>query len=448
MPLNQPQPEFLAIAGSQQATERAAARLTQSANAELVRELLPELGSAFQLDHEYALLKGMIELTFANGATVILNAPAVFHISSSERMELKIGNCSVYAPESARGFEIITPLSRVVDLGTRFSLSVNDSGNSELQVIEGAAELHSQSRPHAVATLLKGEGVRDTLASNAIQTIEFSDHSYQRRLPDRVVSYDARPDARGRGVRDLTSVTVQRGGQTRTYAVEELIGIEVVHMASHSNCNSAASDQPIPENVADLLEADAALNTGLLNFNRDPDLPANVPFRYEDFHARPGLAIRFRTPVRNGPGPDVVLFEVQSVVYPPEGDHFYVSPIQSGDGLHSHYVKSFDVNMSSADAREVAPFQVTVVTPAVKSLGDFARGHSLRGGNVTLSFYALAVGIDLSDLGFEPGAYAEGLFFEDDGMDTSIVDPVFIAGLPETGPLPVNPAPEPIPVVR
>ena len=46
----------------------------------------------------------------------------------------------------------------------------------------------------------------------------------------------------------------------------------------------------------------------------------------------------------------------------------------------------------------------------------------------------LAVGIDLSDLCYPLGASADGLFFQDVLDDRNYVDPVFIAGLPDTVP--------------
>ena len=42
----------------------------------------------------------------------------------------------------------------------------------------------------------------------------------------------------------------------------------------------------------------------------------------------------------------------------------------------------------------------------------------------------LAVGIDLSDLGYPEGATVDGIFIQDVLDDGNQVDPVFIAGLP------------------
>ena len=51
----------------------------------------------------------------------------------------------------------------------------------------------------------------------------------------------------------------------------------------------------------------------------------------------------------------------------------------------------------------------------------------------SLEFYALVVGIDLADLGYQPGALVDGLFLQDDAGDARRVDPVLIAGLPSLG---------------
>jgi hypothetical protein len=47
-----------------------------------------------------------------------------------------------------------------------------------------------------------------------------------------------------------------------------------------------------------------------------------------------------------------------------------------------------------------------------------------------IKFRGLAVGIDLSDLGYTAGETVEGLFFQDALDDKHYVDPVFIGGLP------------------
>src|SRR5690606_21587526 len=119
-------------------------------------------------------------------------------------------------------------------------------------------------------------------------------------------------------------------------------------------------------------------------------------------------AIQFHRPVINGPGPDVVLFEVQSIVYPPEGDHFRVSPIENGPGLHSHDVLKFDITLNSAKARQVNAFSVVRLSSAAHCIEDLSAVQKSKGLPLTLPFSAIAVGIDLSDLGYDDNAEVSG----------------------------------------
>lgn len=410
-----------------------AVRLVNFSKAELLRDLIPDLGAPLQLNHEYTLAKGMLELEFANGATAILEGPAVFKVTSAERMELTNGNCSIYAPETAKGFEVLTPRSKVIDLGTRFSVNVNDEGNSDVQVLEGAAEIHPFGDQKAPALLQSGEANRYAAEVGALRPIKFDPQQYLHKLPDRVISYEAETVPETDTVRDLISVTVQRGGVPKTYSVNEMIGVDVIHFRSHSNSSNILSDTALPADPLEFLTKDRALTTGLINFNNPNNTLSTAPYKFEEFQSRHGLAIQFQTPVVNSPGPDIVLFEVQSVVYPLEGDHFRVSPLHSGKGLRSHTVTCFDVTLNSESAKKVAPFRVYRFATPVRNPGDFGAMRAEKGGSMALPFYALAVGIDLSDLGYPLGAKVEGIFIEDANNNKDVViDPVFVAGLPES----------------
>ncbi|HWL09104.1 MAG TPA: FecR family protein [Planctomicrobium sp.] len=402
-------------------------RLTQAANAELFGALLPSLHSPLQSDHRYVLYQGMLELTFPNGATVVLEAPAIFEIKTPNRMELQIGHCSVHAPPGAEGFQILTPQGEVTDLGTRFSVKIDEGGHSDLHVIEGAARFQPKGQPDAGVTLFHGDAGRVD-ESLKLEKLDFNPQTYQKGLPDRVISYEAEKAGDGPEVRSLQSVTVQRGGTVRTYGVSELIGIDVISFVAGRVRNNLAWEKAPPDNPADLLSESTALNEGLFNFGGRKSLTDEN--NGSDGHPRRGMGIRFHKPVINAPGPDVVLFEVQSVVYPPEGDHFWVSPLIPQAGLRSHHVTRFDITMTSAEAKPVVTFMLTSFVDPPKSLDALSTAPTLSPRPQRLPFHALAVGIDLSDLGYPPNAEVEGLFFESDDSGSHQIDPVFIGGLP------------------
>ena len=105
------------------------------------------------------LEQGSIEIVFHSGATVDLTGPAVFGIDTSMRGFLDSGQASVHAPEEARDFVVGTASMEVVDLGTRFNLSVDpNSSAAAVSVTEGLVNLHlgGEGTPRRIQPLPAG----------------------------------------------------------------------------------------------------------------------------------------------------------------------------------------------------------------------------------------------------------------------------------------------------
>jgi len=83
------------------------------------------------------LEQGEVELTFFSGATVSLQAPAEFQLLSETQAFLTRGKAAALVPEEAIGFTIKTPEAAVVDLGTEFAISVDQTGDSSVHVYDG-----------------------------------------------------------------------------------------------------------------------------------------------------------------------------------------------------------------------------------------------------------------------------------------------------------------------
>lgn len=421
--------------------------LTQSAGAELFRDAVPAIGSVLAFNHEYSLTKGMLELRFPDGATAVLVAPAVLEIADVDRLIVKIGTCSVHAPPGAEGFRVLTPKAEVIDLGTRFVVGVKKGGETDVHVVEGEAEVRQIDSRGEAHTLVEHQARRYVgLVDIASDRLDFREDRYVEALPDRVVRYQARP-SEGPHVSELMSVEVQRGGQIMNYRVDELIGIQVVHFGGSKNSyclmdqvGSSVNGLGSSDRLS-VLESDAKLNTGIINpggslepLTSDPvmsfDEAANEHAAANPTELTPGLGFRFRLPVVNGPGPDVVLFEVQSVIDPSEGDHFHVSPLKFREGLKSTTIRRFDITMLSPEAQSVETFDLAIFDSAPNSLSQLvSTGYRLT--KPPFRFLALAVGIDLSDLGYNIGETAEGLFLQDAQLSHSTLDPVFIGGFPK-----------------
>lgn len=100
------------------------------------------------------LERGSAVIAFNSGATSVVEGPAELSIESGNRLFLKIGRLSAEVPPLASGFTVNTPRLNAVDIGTRFGVSVDGEGNSELHVMEGEVEV-SRTSGNAVATRLR-----------------------------------------------------------------------------------------------------------------------------------------------------------------------------------------------------------------------------------------------------------------------------------------------------
>ncbi len=226
---------------------------------------------------------------------------------------------------------------------------------------------------------------------------------------------------------ELDSITVQRNGQVETILYEDLIPVSLIHFNSgnviNPNGHVAGNDSDFAD--AEKLLSDRKLNTGIINPGGEL-----IPLSATPTNSTPGMAVQFNQPLVNLPGPDAVVFELQCMVNRIDGDAFYVSPYRFEPHHKTHRIDKFDLSLASPEAQRLPRFSLLQFTQPVRNvqeLWDLPRTSTTP----RLVFHALAVSIDLSDLGFKPLEQADALFFQD-AFDTieDTFDPVLIAGLP------------------
>lgn len=404
----------------------APARLSQAAGA---RFFGPAPDGPLLAGREYALVEGRIEIAFDSGAVVLLDAPAAFELRDRLRMTLKFGRGSVQVDERSKGFTVDTPLAKVVDRGTRFALDVGEGGETEVHVIEGAADL-------GPLRLTRGDARR--VDPRGTSEIAFDDARFPKALPDRVVAYESTPAS------DLVAVTVRRAGREIRYPAEALIGVDVLHYkadparAGNWCATAKGVDVPPPGRRHELISRDRNLNTGLINFGGTSKPLEGDPVMNDPEDPRrpntPGMGVRFRHPVVNRPGPDVVLFEYQPVIQPENGDPFHVSPLRFAPGLRSRTLSRWDLSIYSPEALTLSGFRLNNFTTPPTSLSSYESATLKKGVDFNVLSKGLALALDLSDLGYPDGAAVEGLFFQDcpDADEPGHqVDLTFIGGLPD-----------------
>jgi hypothetical protein len=111
------------------------------------------------------LEEGYARIRLKKGAEVIVQAPSVFDLRSTNRMFLESGWITATVPPAAAGFAIRTPASSVVDFGTEFGLLAGDAGNTEVHVFDGRIEFaHAGSADAA--------GMRQELKKDEAVTVD------------------------------------------------------------------------------------------------------------------------------------------------------------------------------------------------------------------------------------------------------------------------------------
>lgn len=105
---------------------------------------------------------GDIELKLESGVIIDIDGPAEARFSSSMLISLFNGNIIASVGENAKGFVVETPDTRIVDLGTRFGVSLNNDGDTDVVVLDGNVEVPNakNTTDELLATLTEGDAIR------------------------------------------------------------------------------------------------------------------------------------------------------------------------------------------------------------------------------------------------------------------------------------------------
>ncbi|MEQ8848748.1 FecR domain-containing protein [Botrimarina sp.] len=88
---------------------------------------------------------GLAELTFADGARLVLEGPAAFRVAEEGAVELYSGRASAAVPEGVSSFSLRTPRLVVNESGVQYGV-VADGGASEVHVFEGGVKAKAVDR--------------------------------------------------------------------------------------------------------------------------------------------------------------------------------------------------------------------------------------------------------------------------------------------------------------
>jgi hypothetical protein len=100
-------------------------------------------GDSLQMGGLLMLERGLAEIVFACGATVVLEGPAMFEVRDASTGRLDRGRLTATLERPTGPFAIHTPTAVVTDRGTQFGVEVDPSGKTDVRVFQGLVELVS-----------------------------------------------------------------------------------------------------------------------------------------------------------------------------------------------------------------------------------------------------------------------------------------------------------------
>jgi hypothetical protein len=143
------------------------------------------VGSLLHAGQQLKLATGHALLTFASGAQIMIVGPTTVELASASKVDLRQGRVGAQVPTQAIGFTVATPAVDFVDLGTEFSLTLDETNACELQVFDGLVEFRLFDRDHRVVEerlrISEGSAVRFDAARRDVDSIPYD--VQQRLLP-------------------------------------------------------------------------------------------------------------------------------------------------------------------------------------------------------------------------------------------------------------------------
>lgn len=142
-------------------------------------------GAPLPAGERLELQEGLAEITFNNGATLLLEGPASFVVAAPDQVKLDAGRLAAVVPGSARKFHVHTPGLDVWEVGAEFGLVTQTSGSTELHVFNGlvkASVLDSDGRAFEQLELNGAEAARINPLATTVTEFPADDAQFVRNL--------------------------------------------------------------------------------------------------------------------------------------------------------------------------------------------------------------------------------------------------------------------------
>lgn len=136
------------------------------------------------LGEEVELISGVAEVSFEQGAVVLIQGPTSFTPTSTNALHLTTGKLIAEVPPSAAGFEVDTSLGLIRDYGTEFGVQMDSAAGLQMHVFEGEIGVmlrYSDNTLGDETKLLANEAAKVSPGEEAIRLEESQVAHYIRR---------------------------------------------------------------------------------------------------------------------------------------------------------------------------------------------------------------------------------------------------------------------------
>jgi hypothetical protein len=211
---------------------------------------------------EIGLKSGLIELTFDCGAQMLVRGPAKLTVLGPLKVKVASGQFTTRVGKDARGFTLVTPAGRVIDLGTEFGLILDERGGMAVAVFEGIVDIeYANSKQNAPASrrLVAGEAVRVGSEGQLKRLVAIDSDTFPRldkpaakpqprrvieavsdnvRLPDSAQFYEVVPGGFQEGARAYVDRLHEWSGMPMEGMPTELVGADYVKTFNNDKCRT------------------------------------------------------------------------------------------------------------------------------------------------------------------------------------------------------------------
>jgi hypothetical protein len=155
------------------------------------------------------LTRGIVKLRTDDQVEVILEAPTEFYFSSYSEVTMNYGKLFARVSEQGYGFSVVTPNSKVVDLGTEFGVLSHINGNTEVHLYKGKANVFAGEKHKRKISQILSEGMAVKVDS---QKADIQDIAVDEQALVREIDSSAKLVWRGQNALRLTDLLLGGNG--------------------------------------------------------------------------------------------------------------------------------------------------------------------------------------------------------------------------------------------